>query len=633
VSHPLDAFLNPSAVAVIGASTVPHKAGGRRWRSMVEAGFSGPLYPVHPTAAEILGRRAYPSLRELPGAIDLAVLLVRPDLVPPAIADCAALEIPAVIVITAGFGETGADGKRLEQEMVRTLRAAGGRLIGPNCAGLYSASGRVNVLGWAAPAGPIALVSQSGNMALTFVQFAREKGLGFSRLITVGNAADLRLSEYVEYLLDDSETRVILLYLEGLRTDEGRELHELLRRRGPVKPIVVLKPGKTEGGRRAALSHTGSLAGEDRVIDAALRQAGVIRVQEAEEAWDAAVALANLPPMQAGGVVVVSDGGGHATIVCDTANRMGLALPPLPDDTRQALAKILPPRSAVINPVDFAGVAEEEPEVVPEVLDVCLADPELGGAIFAGHFGGYFKIATEELGRRETAAAQTLADVVRRRAKPVILHTIYGHERLPALEVLRQAGVPVYRSLEGAAKAMAALWRWSAVRSRGPAERARRSHPDAARVVSVLDRALAAGGRRLLLEPDARELLALYGAPVPVSQVTRTPEETARAAEAFGGPVVVKLVAPGLVHKTEAGGVLLDIEGAAAARAGHELLMARAMVARLVDARVLVTGMIRNGVEAVVGAARDPQFGPVVMVASEAFSSRSSTTSSSASLP
>ena len=193
--HVLDYFANPASVAVIGASTVLHKAGGRRWRSMVEAGFSGGLYPIHPTASEILGHKAYRSLRDLPAPPEMAVVLVRPDLVPEALDDCADLRVPAVVVITAGFGETGPEGKRLEREMVSRLRGAGGRMIGPNCAGLFSASGRVNVLGWGVPAGPIGVISQSGNMALTFVQLAREKGVGISKLITVGNAADLRIPE------------------------------------------------------------------------------------------------------------------------------------------------------------------------------------------------------------------------------------------------------------------------------------------------------------------------------------------------------------------------------------------------------------------------------------------------------
>ena len=213
--HPLDPLFNPTSAAVIGASTVLHKTGGRRWRSMVEGGFAGPLYPIHPTASEILGRKAHPSLRDVPGPVEMAVILVRPDLVPGAVADCAAVGVRGIVVITAGFGETGAEGKRVEQDFVSVARSSGARVVGPNCAGLFSGSGRVNAMGWDVPRGPIALISQSGNMALTFGQLAREKGLGFSKLVTVGNAADVRIPEYLDYLFADPETKVIVAYLEG----------------------------------------------------------------------------------------------------------------------------------------------------------------------------------------------------------------------------------------------------------------------------------------------------------------------------------------------------------------------------------------------------------------------------------
>ena len=610
--HPLDCFVNPTSVAVIGASTVPHKTGGRRWRSMVEAGFPGALYPIHPSAPEVLGRKAYRSLREVPDAVDLAVVLVRPDLVPGVIAECAELRVPGVVVITAGFGETGPAGKALEREMVGRLRASGGRMIGPNCAGLFSASGRVNSLGWQPPPGPIALISQSGNMALTFAQFAREKGLGFSKLITVGNAADIRIPEYVEYLFGDPETSVIVAYLEGFEPSEGRELFTLLRTHPAPKPLIVLKPGETESGRAAALSHTGAMAGRHRVVEAALRQAGALQVRDSEDAWDAAIALALLPPLRPGGVVVISDGGGHATIVCDAAERAGLDLPPLAAPTRDTLEKILPARSAVGNPVDFAGLAEEEPEVIARVLDLCLADPAIGGAILAGHFGGYFKITTEELGRRELAAAAQVACIVKRHDKPVILHSIYGGEALPALDACRRAGIPVYRSLEASARAMAARWRVDGVRPRrsptGPGLAV-----DAGRVADVLGRATGTD-RRLLLEPDARELLILYGVAVPPSRVASTPEEAAAAVRELGAPVALKLVSPDIVHRTELGGVLLDVAGPDAARDGHAELVRRARVATSGRVRVLVTPMIRGGIETVVGAFRDPQFGPLVMV-------------------
>jgi acetyltransferase len=601
VRHPLDPLFNPTSAAVIGASTVLHKTGGRRWRSMVESGFDGPLYPIHPTAPEILGRKAYRSLRDVPGPVELAVVLVRPDLVPGAIADCVAAGVRGIVVITAGFGETGPEGKRVEHEMVAVARANGARLVGPNCAGLFSGSGRVNAMGWQVPPGPIALISQSGNMALTFGQLARRKGLGFSKLVTVGNVADVRIPEYLDYLFADPDTKVIVAYLEGFGALEGRALWELMRTHRTPKPVIVLKPGDTESGRRAALSHTGALAGEQRIVDAAFRQCGIIRAAESDDAWDAAIALASLPPLKSRTLAVISDGGGHATIVCDTADRCGLVVPPLAEATQRRLREILPARSGVANPIDFAGQAEEEPEVVPRVADVCLADPEIGAVIFAGHFGGYVRIATATLGLREAAAAHELVGVVRRHGKPFILHTIYAGERLPALDVLAGAGVPMYHSLEASAKAMAACWR-AAAPPRATSER--RSRPDRARVDAILARA--ANG--FLLEPEARELLAAYGIMVPASRVVATPGAAAEAARELGGRLVLKLVASQLLHKSEGGGVLLGVAPEQAPEA-FRTLAARAPG----RPRVLVTPMITGGLETVVGALRDPQFGPVVM--------------------
>jgi acetyltransferase len=290
-------------------------------------------------------------------------------------------------------------------------------------------------------------------------------------------------------------------------------------------------------------------------------------------------------------------------------------VPPLSTATRQALAAVLPPRSGIGNPVDFAGVAEEEPEVVPRVVDIALADPAIGGALIAGHFGGYVKIATEELGRREVAAAEELAAVVARRGKPVILHSIYGGERLPALEPLRSAGVPIYRSLEASARAMGALWqhartRRAAAETGRAAAEARRSNPDEARV-----RALLTGRARgeVLSEPECRELIACYGVPVPRWRLVSSAAETADAVEALVSPAALKLVARGVVHKSDVGGVLLGICGPRAAREAWDRLMDAAREADGSDARVLVTPMLDPGVETVVGVLRDPQFGPVVM--------------------
>ena len=292
VTHPLDAIFRPRSIAVLGASTAMHRFGARRYRSLVEGGFCGPIYPIHPQASELLGHKAYRSLHDLPETPDLAVIMLRADLVEEIVESCATLGIRGVLILSGGFGETGVDGRAREQKLVARLHAAGARMVGSNCAGLYSGAGGVNVLGWRSVAtGPIALVSQSGNMARTFAQQARNQGLGFSSIVSIGNAADLKTTDYIEYFFADPDTEVIVCYVEGFGAGEGRALFELMRDHPQRKPVILLKPGVTEVGRRAALSHTGSLAGEERVVAAALKQCGVLRAQESEEAWAAAVEI------------------------------------------------------------------------------------------------------------------------------------------------------------------------------------------------------------------------------------------------------------------------------------------------------------------------------------------------------
>ena len=513
-------------------------------------------------------------------------------------------------MLSGGFGETGPAGQEQERALVRTVNAGGGRMVGTNCAGLYSGSGHVNITGWRSVAqGSIALVSQSGNMARTFAQGAREYGGGFSKIITIGNAADLKPVDYIEYLFSDPDTKVIVCYVEGFGPGEGRALYSLLAEHPNPKPVVIVKPGATEAGKKAALSHTGSLAGEDRVVDAALRQCGALRFNDTAEAWAAAVALSQLPRMKCSGVAVVSDGGGHATVVAETAAREHLTVPSLSAETQAAIAQLLPPRAGCANPVDFAGRAEEEPGIIPPSIGHCFADDAIGGVIFAGHFGGYFKDRTEETQRKETEAANELAALFRKHGKPFILHTVYGSEPLPTLSALRDAGVPIFGSLETSAKAMAAVWRHSA---RAAPRAASHDALAANRAAIAQILAQAKGEPPRLAEPEARALLAAYGVDVPAFRAVSTAEEARKAARELAMPLVLKLVSGDVVHKSDVGGVLLGIRDEAATIEGFERLMKKGQALGARDLRVLMTSMC-DGVEVAVGAFRDEQFGPIVM--------------------
>lgn len=605
----IDAILNPRSIAVIGASASPEKAGGRRWKTLVEAGFDGPLYPVHPKAAEILGRKAYRSVRDLPGQIDLAVVIVPPADVPKTVVDCVAQGARGLVVVTAGFGEISEAGKIIEAELVRTAHKAGARMIGPNCAGVFSGPAKMNVVGWETKAGSIGLVSQSGNIALDFADFSRKSGVGFSRSITIGNAADLKAFELIDYCLRDPATEVVLAYLEGFGPLEGRRLCEMVKAAPVPKPVVILKPGRSENGRRAALSHTGSLAGEDRLVEAAFRQYGILRAYEVEEAWRTAMSLVDRVPMRTNGIAVLTDGGGHATLFCDAAGLVGLATPSLSGESRKALATLLPARCPVANPVDFAGVAEGEPHVIPKALDICLSDPAIGAAVMVGHFGGYDRLGGPTLTPLEIRAAEEIAAVARRHGKPVQVHSVHADSNPPAVKVLRNAGIPVHRAIEMPAKTLQHLLRATqdaALQEKGLA---------AAITPGPMPKLADAVGVPLWLqEPEARAFLSDWQIAVPEWRVATSAKACSAAAAAFACPVALKLIAPAAMHKSEFGGVLLGIEGSKHAAAGYRTLMERAAAASLKDARVMVTPMIRGGVELVIGALRDGQFGPAIMV-------------------
>ncbi|MGE0716614.1 MAG: acetate--CoA ligase family protein, partial [Alphaproteobacteria bacterium] len=505
----IDAILNPRAVALIGASASPEKAGGRRWKTLAEGGFPGPLYPINPRAKAILGHTAYPTVGDIPGPIDLAVIIVGPGEVPRAVADSLAKGARGIVVITAGFGEIDAAGKAVEADLARMVRAAGARMIGPNCAGLFSGPGRVNVVGWETRPGRIGLVSQSGNIALDFADCSRRSGIGFSRSVTIGNAADLKAFELVEYCLADPATEVVLAYLEGFGALEGRRLCEIVARSPVRKPVVILKPGRSESGRRAALSHTGSLAGEDRLVEAAFRQFGILRAYEVDEAWQTAVALADRVPMRGDGVAVLTDGGGHATLFSDAAGLAGLTTPPLSGATRAALAAFLPDRCAFGNPVDFAGVAEGEPHVIAKALDIVLADPAIAAAAMVGHFGGYERLGGPTMRPLEVAAAEDMATAFRRHGKPVQVHTVHADSAPPAVEVLRKAGIPVFRAVEMPGRVLAHLRRATLE------EAAPRPAPVAPRGGPAVPTASAVGDPPWLQEPEARDLLRGWNIGVP----------------------------------------------------------------------------------------------------------------------
>ena len=459
--YTLEEVFNPRSVAILGASRAQHKWGNVAARQLIAGGFPGELYLVNPSVPEVLGRATYPTLREVPAHVDLAIIATAFQHVPQAVDDCIARGVKGIVIITAGFSETGPQGRALEQELVARCRAHGIRVIGSNCMGIYVRRARMNALGMAfpLPAGPLGLVSQSGNLGMYFYAQAHLDGLGFTTFLSVGNAVDVSFPECIAYLANDPETSVIAGYVEAIHEQTLRQLTRDMLARRQYKPIVILLSGATEVGVRAALAHTGTVSSLRPDHDTGLLGSGVVRVLRSDELFPVAQALATQPPTPQGErrIAIIGDGGGSVVATGDAAVRAGLEVPILCEDSQAALRALMPVRATPTNPVDVAGAADEDPLAFAWLAEVCLKDPAIDGVIITGLFGGYRWLLSESFGPREEAAARELGRLVRRYRKPVLLQSIYARHDIPALRALREEGIPCYESIEITCRAMAAL--------------------------------------------------------------------------------------------------------------------------------------------------------------------------------
>jgi acyl-CoA synthetase (NDP forming) len=459
--YTLEEVLHPRSVAIVGVSRAPHKWGHVAARQLIAGGFPGNIYLINPSVSEVLGRTTYASLREVPGPVDLAVIATSFNQVSQTIDDCIAHGVKGIVIITAGFSETGPQGHVLEQQLVARCREHGIRILGSNCMGVYVRRSHLNALGMSfpLPAGPIGLVSQSGNLGMYFYAQAHLDGLGFTTFLSVGNAADITFPECMQYLANDPETGVIAGYVEAIQEETLRQVTLDMRAHGRYKPVVILLSGATEVGVRASLAHTGTVASVRPDNDSSLLGSGVVRILRSDELFPVAQALAMQPPTPGGGrrVAIIGDGGGSVVATGDAAIRAGLEVPILSMETQQCLRKLMPARATATNPVDVAGAADEDPMSFAWLTEVCLKDPEVDGVIVTGLFGGYRWLLSEEFGPREDAAAHELGRLVRQYKKPVLLQSVYARHDISALHILREEGVPYYESIEITCRAMAAL--------------------------------------------------------------------------------------------------------------------------------------------------------------------------------
>lgn len=612
VDERIERVLDPESVAVVGASRDPTKRGHQAVVALQEGGFEGTVYPVNPDAEEIRGLPALDRVSDAPGPVDLALVAVPAGVVPEVVADCGEAGVAGAVVVAVGFGETGPEGEALERRIVDVAREHGVRIVGPNTSGLINVHENLNLVGAEnVPPGDLALVCQSGNLAIAlFMEATGVDGVGFSHYVGVGNEADVRFDEYLPFYAADDRTGAVVAYVEG--TDDGRAFLRTAREVVADTPVVALKGGRTPVGKASTASHTGSMAGDAAVADAAFAQAGVVSVERSDELLPTADALASLPPADGPNVAVLADGGGHATLAADALTGRGLSVPDLAAGTRERLQAVLPAAASVVNPVDVAGGTDDDPSVFLDCAAALAGDPDVDALLLTGLFGGYGIRFSEAFADEETETAGAIGDLVGEHDLPLVVQSAYESAEPPAHAALRERGVPVLESLDVAARTVAALVEYGDHLSRADRKSDFRLNPGPS-PNDALDRVVGADGRTLS-EREARQVLAASDVPLVPAEFAPGPEAAATAAAAVDGPVAMKVVSPDLPHKSDAGGVALDVETDAAA-------VYRDLVGTVADRApdaavegVLVSPMREAGVELVVGVVEDEGFGHVAMV-------------------
>ncbi len=584
-------FFSPRGVVVVGTSTSPEKLGYGVARNLVQSGYPGAIHFVSQRAGELFGRPIYPSLSEVPDPVDLAILIVPPAATPESIRACAQRGIHAAIIVSAGFREAGEQGAALEAECVHIAREHGVRLLGPNCIGTLDTHLPLDTTFLQPPmpaVGGIGFISHSGAFCAAIIDWARQQGFGFSQLVSLGNQADVTETDMLPLLAADEHTRVIVLYLESI--SDGRRFIEVARQVAQQKPIIALKVGRFAAGQKAAASHTGALAASDTAFSAAFEKAGVLRAETAEQMFDWARILETAPLPRGRNIAILTNAGGPGVIAADALETNGLQLAPLSESTLQALAAHLPAAASVRNPVDM--LASASPTDYAICLRYLLSDPNVDA--------GLVILPPPPMFKAEDVAAELVA-VIRQFDKPVVIALMGSTLVAEAHKVFQQAAVPTYPFPERAASALAAL-----------VQRARQ--------LSQIQEALWIP-EKIAYTPttlSAEELLRAYQIPSAPVHLARSAQEAASLARELGFPLVMKIASPDILHKSDVGGVLLNLSDEQAVISGYTQLTEHIRTVRP-QARlegVVLQRQIPAGQEVIVGMTRDAHFGPLMMFGS-----------------
>lgn len=598
----IKSLFEPRSVAVIGASQDKAKIGYRIVENIVKSGYQGKVYPVNPKGGEILGNKIYTDLSAVDGEVDLTVIAIPARFVFAAVKECAAKGVKHLVIITSGFSEVGHTEE--EKRIVEFARGHGMRVLGPNIFGIYSAAVSLDATfgpGGILP-GRVAIVTQSGALGIAMIGKTAAESLGLSALVSVGNKSDIDESDLLEYLKDDENTTVILLYIEGVK--QGDRLVEVLKKVTREKHVVVIKSGRSKRGAVAAASHTGSLAGADEIFDSVMRQCEVLRAESVQEAFDWARFLADSPLPQGKEAVIITNGGGIGVLATDACEKYGVTLSDDQQALKEAFSSVMPDFGSTKNPIDLTGQATADDYA--QALEAAFANDDIHAAIAL-----YCETALFDT---EAFAQLLQREYQRYQARKPIVFSLFGGERIAAvIRKLRKGGIPVFSDVYEAVSCLGALYRsWHYLRE--PAEEPEAVSIDIAAVEAVLNRAHAEG-RGFLLAGEARQVAEILGIDMPASLLARNLDEAVKAAARIGYPVVMKVVSKDIIHKSDAGGVALDLEDEGEVIDAYQAIMrsCRAYKPEAVIEGVEVAEMVRPGVETIIGARQDPSFGPIVM--------------------
>lgn len=600
----LDNFFNPTSVAVIGASTNPAKLGHAVVRNLIEGGYSkkGSIFPINPKADKILGLKTYPSVLQVRDQIDLAVIVIPYPHVPNALQICGQKDIPAAIVISAGFREAGMEGLERERELVEIAQEYNIRIIGPNCLGIIDTFTPINASFAAGtpPSGPMAFMSQSGALGTAVLDIALAGRLGLSKFVSLGNKADVSEIDLLRSWSDDDNSRVIMIYSEGL--PNGEEFIQIARDVAQKKPIIAIKSGVTQSGSRAVSSHTGSLAGSEQAYQAAFQQAGILRADSMESLFDIALANGYQPPINGDRIAIITNAGGPGILATDALERSGMTIARFDYETIHALEQFLPDSASAANPVDVLGDALADR--YRYAFETVAKDE---------HVDGLLVLLTPQAMTEIDETAHAIGQLSHSIDKPVLC-CFMGEARVNSgVEILTSYGVPNYPFPERAGLAFRSMSDYKEIRSRPPIKYVN-FEVDREAVSDLLQRVLSED-RVSIGDSEARSILTSYGLRIPYSEVVETADQAVEIAGQIGYPVVLKIASPDILHKTDVGGVKVGLSNAEAVRDAFELMVYRAQ-RYIPEARIwgcLVQEMVPSGgLEVLVGMNRDPQFGPLV---------------------